>query len=199
MIEDQILVPSFVWKCLSQLLCNPVAGRLLANTAMQNTASVMGNDEEAVEHAKSKRGYGEKIHRGNHLAMILEEGLPSLSSLRVLGGALHPPRDRSLGNIETQLEQFAMDARCAPGGILGSHLEDQLPQLFGDLFPARRFRVPAQPTPIQAKSSAMPTHNGFRRKQKQRILPIRPSLTHQQPEDPIPCLEARSRLLALEN
>ena len=34
--------------------------------------------------------------------------------------------------IETQLEQFAVNARSSPGRILGNHLKDQGANLFAD-------------------------------------------------------------------
>lgn len=48
----------------------------LRGIKMKNPASVMGDDEETVEHAKSQRRHGEEVHCGDSLAMIGQEGLP---------------------------------------------------------------------------------------------------------------------------
>jgi hypothetical protein len=49
---------------------------MLRGIKMKNSTSVMGDDEEAVEHTKRQRRHGEKIHCGDGLAMVAQEGLP---------------------------------------------------------------------------------------------------------------------------
>src|SRR5215469_4125210 len=50
-------------------------------------------------------------------------------------GAPDPSRDTPFRDIETQLEQFAVNARRSPGRILGNHTEDQGANLFADTLP----------------------------------------------------------------
>jgi len=45
-----------------------------------------------------------------------------------LGARPDPSRDTPFREIETQLEQFAVNARRSPGRILGNHTEDQGPE-----------------------------------------------------------------------
>jgi hypothetical protein len=47
-----------------------------------------------------------------------------------------PSRDTPFRDFETQLEQFAVNAQCSPGGILGNHTEDQGANLFADMLPS---------------------------------------------------------------
>src|SRR5579862_3636828 len=85
--------------------------------------------------------------------MITQEGSPSLT-----GG--YPPFDHVLGDaglrdLKPQLEQFAVDARCAPKWVLNAHPPDQRAQLSLDWWPpspSTRF-----PTPVAAKSASAPT------------------------------------------
>ena len=40
--------------------------------------------------------------------------------------------DGALRDIKAEHSQFARDARCAPSGILGDHLEDEIAQWWGE-------------------------------------------------------------------
>ena len=64
--------------------------------------------------------------------MILQEDSPALGCFGFFGALPYPARDGSLRNIKTKLGQFTMNARSAPGGILGNHAENQfLTTLYG--------------------------------------------------------------------
>jgi hypothetical protein len=75
-----------------------------------------------------------------------------------------PPPDHVLGNarladIDAELEQFAMDARCAPERVGQAHVPDQLTDL------QRDSRPPAMPsrflTPERSKSGTVPTNHSL--------------------------------------
>ena len=59
------------------------------------------------------------------------------AGLGSLGAPFHLAGDRSLGNIEPEHEKLAVNARCAPGRVLGDHTKDQIPYLVGRLSSAR--------------------------------------------------------------
>jgi len=84
---------------------------------------------------KRERWDGEKVHRSNGLAMIPEERQPLLDGICISRGSPDPSRDTPFREIETQLEQFAANARRSPGRILGNHLKDQDANLFADTLP----------------------------------------------------------------
>src|SRR5215469_463095 len=67
--------------------------------------------------------------------MIPEERQPFLDGIWVSRGSPDPPRDTPFREIETQLEQFAVNARRSPGRILGNHSKDQGANLFADTLP----------------------------------------------------------------
>jgi len=52
-----------------------------------------------------------------------------------------------------------MNARCTPKPIFSAHLPDQCPQICGDL--RSTSQVPRFPTPVAAKSRALPAHHGL--------------------------------------
>src|SRR5579859_1135385 len=136
-------IPMFVGKGFTQLLSYPITSRMLGNAQVQDAPTVMTNDKEAIEQPECNRRHGKEIHGCNGLAMILKKGLPALCVFWIAWRSFRPTRHRSFGYIKSQFEQFAMDTRSTPGGILGYHAEDQLASLFVDSLPSSsrtRFR-----------------------------------------------------------
>src|SRR6516162_7929710 len=76
-----------------------------------------------------------EVHRRNGLAMFPEERQPSLHHIWISRGSLHPSRDTPFREIETQLQQFAVNPRRSPGRILRDHTEDQGANLLADTLP----------------------------------------------------------------
>src|SRR6516225_2643459 len=134
-VEQQESVRLFVGPCFSQLLYNPKRMGISRHIAMQDLAPVVADDEKAVQNTKRERWDGEKVHRRNGLAMVSEERQPSLCRIWISRGSPDPSRDTPFRDLETQLEQFAMNARCSPGRILGNHSKDQGANLFADTLP----------------------------------------------------------------
>jgi hypothetical protein len=86
--------------------------------------------------------------------MITQEGSPFLAGW-------HPPFDHVLGDarlrdLKPELEQFAVDAWCAPKRIFDAHPPDQNAELRLDLRPPSPWA--RHPTPVAAKSGSVPTH-----------------------------------------
>jgi hypothetical protein len=102
---------------------------------MQDLTPVVADDEKAVQHTKRERWDGEKVHRRNGLAMVPEERQPWLDGICISRGSPHPSRDTPFRDLETQLKQFAVNARRSPGRILGNHSKDQGANLFAHTLP----------------------------------------------------------------
>ena len=170
-IEDQILRGRIVGKCFAQLLRNPHAARMAGEAPTQDASPVMRNDEEAVQHTKSQRRYGEEIHCGNRFPMIAQKGRPSLCRFRTPRRSSHPAQDRSFRNIEAKHDQLTVDTRSTPGSVLSNHAEDEFSQLRADLFTAWATSVPREPCPIQLEHNPVPSHYSLRLYQDQRLLP----------------------------
>jgi hypothetical protein len=64
--------------------------------------------------------------------MVSEERQPSFHGIWISWGSPDPSRDTPFRDVETQFEQFAVNARCSPGRILGNHAEDQGANLCAD-------------------------------------------------------------------
>src|ERR1700730_16460075 len=129
---------------------------------MQDLTPVVAKDEKAVQDTESERWDGEKVHRCNGLAMVSEERQPSLHRVWISRGSPDPSRDTPFREIETQLEQFAVNARRSPGWILSNHTEDQGANLFADTLPSSYLADSGDPRPIQTKSRSMPVHDSSR-------------------------------------
>ena len=69
-VKDEALGRELVGKGFAQLLDNPPAGRMPGDIQVHNAATVVADDEEAVEHVESKRRDRKEIHRSDGLAVI---------------------------------------------------------------------------------------------------------------------------------
>ena len=140
-----------------------------------------------------ERWDGEEVHRSNRFAMVSEERQPSFDGIWISRGSPDPSRDTPLGNIETQLEQFAVNARCSPGGILGNHTEDQCANVFADTLPSSYLSGSRDPCPIQTESRPMPVHDGSRSDQDEGFLPTGPARSQRNPEQLVKGRELMAR------
>ena len=89
-------------KCLAQLLTHPGAGWMSRHIEIKDSSSIMCDDEEAIENAERECRHGEEVHRGDGLAVVLQEGLPRLRFLWIVRRLAHPAQNRSLGNVEAE-------------------------------------------------------------------------------------------------
>jgi len=132
--------------------------------------------------------------------MVVEEGQPTLRFVLITV----PPQtfkisgNCRLGNVESQVEQFAVDSRSAPGWILRLHAPDQLADLGTD-YRSSRSPTPGPNPPKEPEPSAMPGHHGLRLHDDQRFDPARPDAAEHNPEQPVETLQTGTGLLPLEN
>ena len=124
---------------------------------------------------KADRRHDQEVHGGDACRMVVQESLPGLrppspAPRHVLG-------DGRLSDFDPELQQFAMNARCAPQPVGQAHLSDQAPDLHRNLWPtATRARLPA---PVQSKARPMPPDDrlwldngdGVQHRRKQAIEP----------------------------
>ena len=100
--------------------------------------------------------------------------------------------------IETQLEQFAVNTRCSPGGILGNIRKIARTSLL------TRFRPPTcltleTPCPIQTKPRPMPVHDGSRGDQDERFPPPGPARPQHNSEQLVQGSQSAARLLRVQS
>src|SRR5580698_5670444 len=116
-----------------------------------------------------------------------------------LGSSPDPPRDAPFREIETQLDQLAVKARCSPGRILGNHTENQGADLFADTLPSSYLADSGDPPPIQTKSRSMPVHDGSRSDQDERLGPPTPERSQRNPEQLVLGRQSTARLSRVQS
>src|SRR5580765_6225973 len=166
---------------------------------MQDLPPVVADDEKAVQNTKRERWDGEEIHCRNGLAMVSEERQPALHGIGISRSSPDPSRDTPFREIETQLEQFAVNAQCSPGRILGNHTENQGANLFADTLPSSYLADSGDPRPIQTKPGAMPVHDGSRSDQDERLPPPGPERSQRNPEQFVQGSQSTARLLRVQS
>src|SRR5215468_418636 len=157
---------------LPQLLNNPKARGMPRDVAVQNTPAIVADDKEAVEHGEGDRGNREEIHRRNSLLVITKKGEPPLGWVRGSGSPFHPAGNRSLGNIKTKHEKFSVDTGSTPARVLGSHLEDEVPDLFRRRSSTHGLSNSRNHAPVPTESSAVPSDNGFGCDDEECLFPV---------------------------
>ena len=93
--------------------------------------------------------------------MVFEERQPTLRLLAI-DSSLQTPQiagDCRFRNIETELQQFAMDASRAPVRIIGLDPPNQLKDFLADFVSVH---TAGTETTGQSEASAMPGNDGFR-------------------------------------
>jgi hypothetical protein len=149
---------------------------------IQDLPPVVADDEKAVQNTKRERWDGKEVHRGNGLAMVSEERQPSLPGIWISRSLPDLSRGTPFRHIETQLEQFTVNARRSPGRILGNYTEDQGANLFADTLASSYSSDSGDPGPIQTKPRTMPVHDGSRSDQDERLPPPGPARLQRNPE-----------------
>src|SRR4030095_10742917 len=107
-------------------------------------------------------------------------------------------RHGGFGNLKSELLQVPMDARRAPGWILGLHAPNQPLYFHADARATKAFR-PRSPSPEQAKPSTMPGHHSIWLYDDQGIRPPRPQTAKGDPKCPVKIAKVRPRLFPLEH
>src|SRR5260370_6759007 len=158
---------------------------------MQDLPPGVGEGEKAGQNSKRERWDGEEMHCRNGLAMVSEERQPALHGIWISRSSPDPSRDTPFRELETQLEQFAVNARCSPGRILGNHTKDQGANLFADTLPSPYLAESRDPRPIQTKPRSMPVHGD----QDERLGPSGPERSQRNPEPLVQGSESTARLL----
>ncbi len=90
--------------------------------------------------------------------MVGEERSPRLG--RRCAPRREQPGDRTLGHLDSELLQFAMDARRAPERIGLSHSSDESPDLAAYARAARR-GASGESGPVLAEAAALPSQDGI--------------------------------------
>jgi hypothetical protein len=119
-------------------------------------------------------------HVDRHLVsqVVVQKAAPSRAGR--LGAPRRIPSDCGLADIDAELEQFAMDARCAPQRIGRADPADQVTD-----FGIRLGSTGAARSPVEAKALAMPSGHGRWFDEYQGIEELRPQSVEPNPEQAV--------------
>jgi hypothetical protein len=153
-------------------------------------------DQQSIQQPKRDRRHHEQVYRGNTVGMIVKEGLPALRRRAAL--LCHILGHRGLPDLNTKLEQLAMDARCVPEGIGDAHLANELANIgCGTRSAASGSRFPP---PIGPKAGAMPADHSIRVDDLQGVENVRRQRVKTSEHHPVDTRESNtSRSLAAEH
>ena len=88
--------------------------------------------------------------------------------------------------------------RSQPSWVLNDHTKDQFPNLLRCRSSSDRPPDSGDQPPVDSKTSQVPTDDGFRRDQDERMFPSRPNPPSDYPEELIEEVEARARMSTLQ-
>ena len=85
---------------------------------VQDATATVLDDEEAVQQLKRQSRHGEEVDGNDHLAMVLKKGKPALCRIATMPDSLQASGNSAFRDEKPELQQFAVNLRCSPVGIL---------------------------------------------------------------------------------
>jgi hypothetical protein len=170
---------------------------MLCNVEMEDFASAVFDDKEAIQESEHKGWHGE-VHCGNDLSMVAQKGCPELPCL--IGGRRAPDISRhgAFGNVNAEFETLTVNSRDAPSWILFYHSPDESSNLSIDSWPADAFWLRSK-APEQTKSHSMPADNRFRFNDNQGVALCWPDSTEKNPKHSISHSQSGARISPVED
>ena len=118
-IPDEVSRRMVPRESLGDLARDPLRGRICCYAKRYPKSSSMSHDNKTIENLERDRWQDKKVDRCNAVAMVAEKRPPALR--RWPRAAAHIPSDCRLSDIEAELEQFTMNAWCAPERVRAAH------------------------------------------------------------------------------
>ena len=188
-IAEEVGRRGVVREGVHDLLGGPGGGGMLGHVEVDDAPAMVGEHDEDEEHAQARGGHREEIEGDQVADMVGEERAPGL---RRLGAPLrHQPGDGALGDVDAELQEFAMDSGRAPQGIRRGHsflTRAAISALIG----GRPTGGPAgEPGPVLAEASALPPQDGVGRHDDQSLPPAGPDSGQPDPQEAIHRAQSR--------
>ena len=122
-IADEVGRGGVVREGVHDLLGGPVGSRVFGHVEVDDAPAMVNEHDENEEDAQARGGHREEIEGDQASDMVVEERPPGL---RRPGAPLrHEPGDGTLGHVDAELQELAMDSWGAPEGVRGGHAGDQ--------------------------------------------------------------------------
>jgi hypothetical protein len=149
---------------------------------MDDTAALVGQDQENVEDLEADRRHREEVDRDQGLDVIFKEGSPGLGGRPTR--ANHVFANAGFAGINAEFEQFTVDARSTPERIFPAHLADQITDFSRNAWPSDS-AVTDFPSPEKSKALPVPSDHGLRLHDDEGRPPVGPELAQPRPKKPV--------------
>ncbi len=122
MVAQQIARSSVPWKRFGYLAGEPSCGGMLGDGRVNDPPAIVGQNDRHVKQPKRHRCHNEHIDRSDAGGVVEQKAAPgrrgcTSSSHHVFG-------DRSLADLDAELEQLTMDPGRTPPRAGAAHLTD---------------------------------------------------------------------------
>ncbi len=151
-ISKQVTWRAIPRKRFTQLVSSPFGSGMSSDVEVDDTAPIMSQHQKYIQHLETDRWHGEEVHRDHALDVVLEEGAPGLRWRLAMAHQILAYT--GLANINTKLEQLAVNARCSPQRILATEPTDEFSDVCRNRWPPR-LAAAGLPGPEQTKASAV--------------------------------------------
>ncbi len=132
-VANEVLRGVIPRKCLCYLARNPFCRRVGGDVDPDEVSAIQAYNDKRIEQVEADGRGNEQVHRGNVRRVVTQKGAPSLA--RWPASFHHVLGNTRLSDRKTELEQFAVDARCAPKRVLDAHPPDQRTEVRLKLWP----------------------------------------------------------------
>ena len=182
--ESRRLVPR---ECVADVLSGPRCGRMTCNGHVHDAPAIVRQQDQYEQQAAARRRDHEEIRRHDLAHVIAQERMPCLR--RRLTSTDHVLGNARLPDLNTELQQFAVDARCAPERIGGRDRANQRADLRRQRRPPHA--TPALPLPEDAEPSTVPGNDGLGFDDHERRWPFMPHARDPHPEQAVRARQAQ--------
>jgi hypothetical protein len=103
---------------------------VLGDVEVDDSPTVVGEDDEDEEDAQARGGHGEEVNRDQVADVVSKERPPGLRGAEA--ALRHEAGHGALGDGDAEFQKLAVDARRTPQGIRRSHRPDERGDLGAD-------------------------------------------------------------------
>jgi len=182
MIAKEIGRRDVVREGVHDLLGGPARGGVFGHVEVDDAPAMLSEHDEDEEHPQARGGDREEIDADQVPNTVGEERPPGLG--RRNAPLREQPGDRTLGHLDPQLQEFAMDSGGAPEEIGRGHSCDRSADVDVDMRSA-----PGRPAgelgPVLAEATPLPPQDGVRAQDHERLSPPGPDSGQPNPEEAV--------------
>lgn len=199
---DSVSVPQYVTgrripgEGIHHLLRGPLYGRMLCDIEMNDTPTIVTEDDDDKQNSEGCSRQSEEVDRHQVLHMIVEKAPPSLG--RWLPMANHVLGHGGLRNRNAPLRQLTRHEGAPRRGLDRLIVPDQL-AYFGSDARSAGTTSPGIPCPVASEPRPVPLDDRLGLHDDEDLVPVGPDSVQQHPETTVQIRESRPFCRAMED